>query len=837
MNRQTIDYGIDLGTTNSEIACVDPGSRPVVVENLYNEKITPSAVAFSNKRQLQVGRPAYRYFASHRWEDVDNVHIEFKRRMGTDDVFLFPYADKKYRAEELSAEVLKELRASVERKRGEQISAAVITIPAAFETPQIAATRRAGELAGFETCELLQEPVAAALAYGFLESEAKGYWLVYDLGGGTFDVALLQLRDGIIRVVNHCGDNYLGGKDIDNAILDRVILPRIEEEFGFEGFNRGEPRWKYAVAKIRYLAEMAKIDLTTSETAEVHIDRIWNPVEEAAVDLDFSCELTRDDVAPLYDAVFQKSLNYCKDLLHQSHVTAKDVDRLILVGGPTHYPLIREGLERELQIHLDYEQDPMTVVAQGAAVFASTRRKPAGRSRPPTGAIAVELNYEPAGGDTEPSIGGVVRLPTGKNPEQFTVELIQARTQWRSGRMKLAKNGAFLVTALAEKGVNEYRLELRDPAGTLLKTDPETIVYSLIGLEVQAKTLIHNISLSQPDGTPFVVLKKGEAFPVKGTTMCRTDQAISKGSDGALIIKLFEGNNLRNAARNTEIGQVRVEAKDMPRDLPVNAEIEVRIQLDESGNIKGTAEVLMFDMDEPYPITWLTQNIYESVDAEHLEVMANSVSSRVEELRPLASRDSLAADIFGRIEAEDTLAQIDETLSAAGADKDQASKCHKLILRLNEQLDDIDARRERPQVEKRAQLAIECAQELVGQDASGKYAEMFGTLKQEIELALKDPDPNSLIQAVERMDDFIRAILANTIEWWVRGFQYADENRQLMTDQKKANLLFAQARRAMDNQDLDALKAAVIQLIRLLPHDVQHKADEFGNVWGVAVNR
>ena len=160
MNRQTIDYGIDLGTTNSEIACVDPGSRPMVIENNYNERITPSAVAYSNKGQFQVGKTAYRYFNSHRWEDEDNVHIEFKRRMGTDDTFLFPYTGKKYRAEELSAEVLKELRVSVERKRGEQIDATVITIPAAFEQPQIAATKKAAELAGFATCELLQEPVA-----------------------------------------------------------------------------------------------------------------------------------------------------------------------------------------------------------------------------------------------------------------------------------------------------------------------------------------------------------------------------------------------------------------------------------------------------------------------------------------------------------------------------------------------------------------------------------------------------------------------------------------------------------------------------------------------------
>jgi molecular chaperone DnaK len=833
MTRQTIDYGIDLGTTNSEIACVDPGSRPMVIENNYNERITPSAIGYSNKGQQQVGKTAYRFFNSHRWEDVDNVHIEFKRRMGTDDTFLFPYTGKKYRAEFLSAEVLKELRASVERKRGEQIDAAVITIPAAFEQPQISATKKAAELAGFVTCELLQEPVAAALAYGFLETDAKGYWLVYDLGGGTFDVALLHLRDGIIRVANHCGDNYLGGKDIDNAILDRVILPQIAESLDLQDFNRGETRWKYAVAQIRYIAEAAKIELTKAPTAEIHIERIWDPIEEAWLDLnDFECELTREQVAPLYEAVFRKSLNYCKDVLTQSHLNPKDIEKLILVGGPTHYPLIREGLTSELGITLDFSQDPMTVVAQGAAVFAGTRRRKTNKQDKATpGIIPIELNYDPAGGDAEPSIGGVVKLPQGSNAIEFTVELVHTKRQWRSGKVKLAKNGAFLVAALANKGVNEYRIELCDLKGTSLKTDPETIVYSMIGLDVQAKTLTHNISLSQPDGTPYIVCKKGDTFPVRGTTTCKAAYTITKGSEESLIIKLFEGNNTHSASRNNDIGEVRVAAKDMPRDLPANAEIEVQIQLDENGEFYGTAEVMMFNMDEPYQITWLTKNIYENLPPQQLEKMAKVLRERVVSLRPLSAQDSLAADVFTRIDSEDTIAQIEETLQAARADGDQASKCHKLMLRLNEQLDDIEARQQRPELEKKAKHIKECAKAIVEQDSSGKYSDAYEQLSRELESAFKDADPHALVQATERLDDLIRYILSQGLEWWVKGFQYASENCKLMNDQTKAAMLFKQGRKAIDDEDKDSLKAAVIQLVRLLPKNAQNKSDEFGNVW------
>lgn len=838
MTRQTIDYGIDLGTTNSEIAFIDPGAPPVVVENDRNERITPSAVAFSNKGQLYIGKPAYDLFASHRWEDVDNVHTQFKRRMGTDDTFLFPYTGKKFRADQLSAEILKELRLSVERKRGEKIEAAVITIPAAFEQPQIAATKKAAEQAGFLICELLQEPVAASLAYGIRDSGAKGYWLVYDLGGGTFDAALIQLKDGLIRVVNHCGDNYLGGKDIDNAILDRILLPRIAEEFGLDDLNRGRDRWKYAIAKIRYYAEAAKIELSRSRTAEFHIDWIYDPIEETKVDMnDFELELTRDSIAPLYQAIFQKSANYVKDLLSQSKISLSAIEKVILVGGPTQFPLIREGLSSEFKAPLDFSRDVMTVVAEGAAVFASTRRiirtKP---QKAAQGSILIEFDYEPSGADSEPTIGGSVKLGEGRNPEQFTLELVNTKSQWRSGKVKLAKNGAFIIPALANKGLNEYKIELCDQNGTLLPTTPSSLTYNLSGIEVQAKTLMHNISISEPDGKPLKFFEKGETFPVNKTKRCYTDHLIKRGSDDALVIKIFEGNNLRFALRNNMIGHLRVEAKDMPRDLPAGQDVEVKLRLDGEGNFQGTAEVMIFNMDEPYQITWTTKNIYEKLQSSQLKRMSEQALERLAKYRSSTTQDSIANEVFIKIEAEDMLAQIEETLQAAQVDQDQASKCHKLLLRLDEQLDEIDDRNMRPELEKKAQRAIEYAKTLVEKENSANLTQVYQRLFNEINAAMKDPDFYALVQAVERMDAFIYAILRRYPEWWVRGFQYAEENRQLMTDPQKAERLFSQGRKAMDEQDMDSLRASVTQLMNLLPLESQNRAEEFGNVWGTRTN-
>ncbi len=815
---------------------MDPGEQPRVMENNLNEKITPSAVAFSKKGQLLVGRAAYNLFNA-KWEDADNVHIEFKRRMGTEDCFYYPYTGAKYKAEQLSAEVLKELRLSVERRRLEKIESAIITIPAAFEQPQISATKRAAEQAGFENCELLQEPVAASLAYGIREIQSNGYWLVYDLGGGTFDAALVQIKDGLIRVVNHCGDNYLGGKDIDNMLLDRIIMPQLAEKFDLADFVRGEDRWKYAVAKMRYFSEKVKIELSKNDSSDFGIDWIYDPLEEKRIDLgDYELEITQQMISPLYQAVYEKSANFIRELLNQAKINASALEKIILVGGPTQHPELRKNIQDEFGVPLDCTRDVMTVVAEGAAVFASTRKNQCLKSiKVPADSVQINFSYDPSGADSEPNIGGIVELAQSQDPTQYSLEIINQKTQWRSGKVKLNKNGSFMVTAMAEKGLNEYRIELLDTRGIALATYPTSITYNFTGIEVQAKTLMHNISFSEPNGKPYVIFKKGQTLPVKKTTKCQSDHLIKKGSADALTIKLYEGNNSRFANRNTLIGHVKVEAKDMPRDLPAGQDIEIIVKLNDDGDVEGTAEVLIFNMNDPYPIVWNTKNVYQGeIGFSQLDKMKDETFERLVKIRENSVSDSLASEIFLKIEAEDIINQIEETMQAARNDPDQGSKCKNLLLRLHQFLDEIEDRNQRPELEKKAEEAIKYAGRLTEKISDKK--EIYKKLASEISEALNDPDYYALVQAVEQMDAFIYSLLSTQPEWWIKGFQFAEENQEQMSDQRKAELLFRQGRKAIDEQDLSALKASVQQLMRLLPSDVQEQAQDFGNVWGSRMN-
>src|SRR5690606_20860738 len=236
MNRSTIDYGIDLGTTNSAIALAR-GTTTEIIKNNFDADTTPSTIYINRNGNLWVGQSARSKLADERASH--DVHLEFKRRMGTAHEHLFRSSGRKLRPEELSAEILKSLRADVAQKKGEDITAAVLTVPAAFGLHQCDATQRAAALAGFTTAPLLQEPIAAALAYGFQKHDTRAYWLVFDFGGGTFDAALVRSEHGAMSVVSHDGDNFLGGADIDWAIVENLLVPRIQREFKVPDFARG----------------------------------------------------------------------------------------------------------------------------------------------------------------------------------------------------------------------------------------------------------------------------------------------------------------------------------------------------------------------------------------------------------------------------------------------------------------------------------------------------------------------------------------------------------------------------------------------------------------------
>jgi molecular chaperone DnaK len=390
MGRKTIDFGIDLGTTNSVIACMDRGELVIIRNQVTNSEVTPSAVKMDARGSVTVGQNAYNDLEF----DPDNAVGEFKRWMGNPerDGFTFKKADKRMTAAELSAEVLKVLRGSAAaRFGGEQVGAAVITVPAHFLIPACEDTKVAAKLAGIEVCPFIQEPVAAAMAYGYKAEGLSGNLLVFDLGGGTFDTSLLSARDGKLVVIGHDGDDKLGGKDFDWALVE-VIVRRLRQEYGDIPLCRSNIAARRAMAKLKHLAEDAKKTLSALQKVSVDIGGLEPPFDE----IDTVVELTRADLERATEHLTARYVSISKRLLKQSGVSSESLATVLVVGGQTQTPYFREVILSEFG-KAECRLDPLTVVAAGAALYASTQRMP---SRPPgagdrRSTVSLNIAYQP----------------------------------------------------------------------------------------------------------------------------------------------------------------------------------------------------------------------------------------------------------------------------------------------------------------------------------------------------------------------------------------------------------------------------------------------------------
>ncbi|WP_279580961.1 Hsp70 family protein [Fodinicola feengrottensis] len=439
--RDTIDFGIDLGTTNSAIAVVDGGTLQVV-KNHDQMDFTPSAIYLRTSSAVQVGAGALEYV----YRDPDNAASEFKLEMGQANAGRdFVRAGVRLSPPQMSAEVLKSLRASAATKYGEPPEAAVITVPAAFALNQTNATNEAARLAGFTIdCPLLQEPTAAAFAYGLEDESDRATWMVFDLGGGTFDAAIVRKRDGEFQVINHSGDPYLGGKLIDWAIVDRVLAPAVASRFGLPDFHRDNPKWRMLFALLKGRAENAKVQLSTTDTAWIEVEL---PVAGGREDFEYT--LTRQELEKVAEPFYAQAIRLCRDALTEGGLGAADVDRLLLVGSPTMAPGLRKLLAdptEGLGITLDHSQDPSTVVARGAALFASRLRLQRPMVAPKADEFTVELAYEPVVTAARTIVGGRLHSSSTVDWTRFTVVLRgSGTTSFDSGRLLLNAEGGFMT--------------------------------------------------------------------------------------------------------------------------------------------------------------------------------------------------------------------------------------------------------------------------------------------------------------------------------------------------------------------------------------------------------
>ncbi len=343
--------GIDLGTTNSCVAVLE-GGVPHVITNPEGNRTTPSVVADKNG-EILVGETAKRQAVTN----VANTVSSVKRLMGTDKKV--EMGGRKYSPEEISAKILMKLKSDAESYLGEKVTKAVITVPAYFNDAQRQATKNAGKIAGLDVERIINEPTAAALAYGIDKQEKTHTVLVYDLGGGTFDVSILDLGDGVFEVKSTAGNNHLGGDDFDQRIMDYLV-----SEFKKEN-SIDLSTDKMAMQRIKDAAEKAKKDLSGMMSAEISIPFI---AQSAEGPLHLNVTLNRAKFEELNKDLFDSTLDAVRKALKDAKLSANDIDKVLLVGGSTRIPYIQELVKKELGKEPSKEVNPDEVVAMGAAI-------------------------------------------------------------------------------------------------------------------------------------------------------------------------------------------------------------------------------------------------------------------------------------------------------------------------------------------------------------------------------------------------------------------------------------------------------------------------------------
>ena len=327
--RNKIDYGIDLGTTNSAIVRMENGV-PVVKKTDKQADTLPSCIYINKKKELQVGELAYHNMrgdnirALKNFQKSDsNTFSEFKRTMGTTHSYESSNLGGFITPVELSAEVLRTLKSFIS---DENISSIVITVPAKFLNPQNEATMQAAKLAGFTHIELLQEPVAAATAYGLGSKNKDGFWLVFDFGGGTFDVALIKAEEGILSVKDTDGDTWLGGKNLDGAIVDQIIIPNLQENFAIDSILEDINKKEILRNAVKFFAEEAKIQLSFKETHNILTNLGDLPFkDDNGKEPEIDVEVTQEALDIVISPILQKAIDITKGLLKRNNLKGSDL--------------------------------------------------------------------------------------------------------------------------------------------------------------------------------------------------------------------------------------------------------------------------------------------------------------------------------------------------------------------------------------------------------------------------------------------------------------------------------------------------------------------------------
>lgn len=833
---KAINFGIDLGTTNSSIAKYEDGQVLLYKNPIGHKESLASVVAFRKDRTL-VGDKAREFLM----KDPINVFGSFKRRMGTDDRFYVVNLDENITPVELSTYVLQELKQFVHSE--EKIEAAIITIPASFDTMQANATKEAGIKAGFSEVFLLQEPIAASLAYfNNQKKEQNGYWLVYDLGGGTFDIALVEINDGEMKVKDHEGNNFLGGTDFDALIVEKLIVPRIVEATGiidfYEQLTVKYGKYEKLYYQLLYIAEEVKKELSYNQTSEVDFS-----TEIDDTDCDFVFPISVNDFNTLIAPKVEDTLKMIRAIFDRNNLQSSDIQEIILVGGSTFIPYVRETLREQTGIAVNSSIDPTTAVAVGAAFYAANKYYKSEKT------TQQKVDFEAHAQSQEAAFYGNVEdnsksenefsLNVGYNKmskENEEVLLVKTVGNCENCSYRITRNdGGFdtgtvpLKTKFTEflpllPGIaNTFKLRVFDKNNIEIVAAMQEIVitqgqYSISGQPLP-KDICIEIDDSENNTTRLeVIFEKNSILPLRKTLYRGISKTITKGSSESVIINILEGDRFARSISNLPIGNIVISGKQLTSDLIKGSDIEIKISISDNRELSVQTYLVMTQQE--------FNNTF-SISEKHINIarLKEQFIDLENEMRSTMRQFSDDADTVWVIQGEELLQELEkhraDLFKMKENDKtDKRYVIAETVSRISREFDNVGGNSRLENLQSDYLRKKEYVEEILHSADVEKELlnSKFRKIVDNESHILRARSTSMLKRAIDLLDDLEWEILWNTNTFAVsRFYMYKAFSPSDYSNYKAAKAIFAAGEKVIEGERFHELRRLLADLHRLMP--------------------
>lgn len=810
------DCGIDLGTTNSCIAKPNTDNTCLIIENSEGSSFTPSVVGINKAGRITVGAKAKRIVKA------GDSKKEFKRDMGTDTEYIFESSGMKKTPVNLSAEVLGQLKRDYEsRFISKSAQDAVITVPAAFSLMQCEATKNAALEAGFRNVILLQEPIAASIAYGAQPDAKEQYWLVFDYGGGTLDVSVISTKDDHLDNINNRGDNRMGGKDLDKLLYEKVILPKMQDEYSL-------PNGLDAISTRRIMedVEACKKELSSKNEVDFYPENLGDIVDNEGEFIDFSCVVTREEFENVIKDVVLRAVSIARKALDETGIKDTEVDRILLVGGSTFVPLVRKELKKEFPIQLDCSLNPMTVVAEGAALFAASQfiEDDDDQEQVYKGDYALDIEYEPITSlDTENVCGTIVGANGRIN--KVKIECIADETSvnsiWSSGwsEIRNKNTGAFDIDVRIcnHNSSNLFKVSAIDEKGSEVELYGYLfeIVHKDSALKVLAPPITHAIGVLVNDGRINKIewfTDKNTKLPIEVQRTFVLDKELKPTVEDKCDFVFYEGEmeNSCNPKANEIVGTIPVFSKSLPRKVNKGTEVEITLSIDISRVTRISAALpdLGVELFKDESLDGLGAKLNVMQRLVDLEKELESTEQTLELLRKAGAKIGDLYIRFNKIKKE-----YDKFVDLVGIDNDSVNVYIQTFYDLETEILLLEIDNFESMKDNDVDKQVERDEKSINQYGSESQKKELQELKRQMD-AEKDQEVRKYI--ADRIASLSNYVFNNSFEWLKKNYILIHEGGWVRyTNNQKAEYWKEKAREAISKSELYGLRSALIELQKI----------------------